>query len=92
MTGKIESDAIISFRLSDKGRDILKNLKINGDINLNNFGLQAGAYGLEAYASDLDLNFGGEMPEITAQTIQNGIFDFNANADMFHLHSNVGKT
>lgn len=88
MTGKIESDAIISFRLSDKGRDILKNLKINGDINLNNFGLQARAYGLEAYASDLDLNFGGEMPEITAQTIQNGIFDFNANADMFHLHSN----
>ncbi len=55
---------------------------------MNNFGLQAGAYGLEAYASDLDLNFGGEMPEITAQTIQNGIFDFNANADMFHLHSN----
>ncbi len=85
LAGKMNTDAVIDFRISDINAETLENLILNGDISFHNYRFKLPHLGFSASGNELKMNFGGEASDISGSTVANGIFDMRAVADRINF-------
>ncbi len=87
LKGKMITDAIVDFKVSDLKNGTFENIALRGDVSLKDYALRYPESGISASGNTLTLNFGGEAGELTDTSIDNSIFDLKALSDKLNIRS-----
>lgn len=87
LKGKMVTDAIVDFKVSDLKNGTFENINMQGEVSIKDYALKYPASGLAASGNTLTLTFGGKAGELSDTGIDNSIFDLNLLSDKLNIHS-----
>lgn len=85
--GNLNTDIHLNFRIGDLRKGDLRNIGINGKINLSDYAARTPDGRNKTSGDHLDLSFGGQANALALNSLQNGNLKFKAKTGKINIHS-----